>query len=71
MSRYRFEGWIYEDRNGRRVGPITSDELKHAIARGELQRRDRVWKRWSNGEELMLPDIASTVYDNPAPAEPY
>lgn len=70
MGMLTFEGWVYTDRGGRLVGPVSADLLKQAIGAGEVQPADRVWTKWRNRDQLLYPALARDVYGGP-PTTPY
>ena len=47
----RFWGWYYE-RDGRSVGPLTSEDLAGLIESGQLRVRDNVLKAWKDGDRI-------------------
>ena len=67
--KWTFEGWVYVDKAGRMVGPVSDDELKRAMGTGEVGLTDRVWTRWKDGDRLLQPALARDVYQ--PPASPY
>lgn len=50
---WAFAGWYYQ-RNGDRIGPVSTQEIARLVAEGELDPGDDVWKAWRIGEETTL-----------------
>jgi hypothetical protein len=69
-SVWTFEGWVYTDPQGKQVGPVSTDDLKKAIASGQLQHTDRVWTKWKGRNEVLLPTLARRAYDPSPPTPP-
>ena len=61
-SNWILEGWVYVNKAGQLIGPVSDDELKRLIASGEIGFTDRVWMRWKNGNQLSQPALARDVY---------
>jgi hypothetical protein len=62
MLHRKLAGWVYVNAQGRRVGPVSGEELKQALARGEVKPWDRVWMQWEGPEATLTPVIARYVY---------
>lgn len=69
-ANWEFEGWVYNDRDGNMVGPLSTDELRRAIGKGELSHTDRVWTKWRGRNELLLPTWARRAYQEATPTPP-
>lgn len=70
-TRWTFEGWVYTAKNGTVEGPVSTERLKQVIGTGEVQPADRVWRKWSDGDTLLLPALAREVFNPVQPAEPF
>ena len=64
-TKWTCEGWVFVNKAGQMVGPVTGEELKRNIASGEVGFADRVWIRWKNGDRLLQPVLARDVYQPP------
>jgi hypothetical protein len=53
-----FEGWYYK-LDGRAFGPVHTGRLKQLLAAGQIQSRQAVWQRGSNG--LLFVHAATAV----------
>jgi hypothetical protein len=70
-AKWIFEGWVYTTKQGKVEGPIPTDQLKQVMATGEVQPADRVWRRWKDGDTLLLPTLAREVFNAVQPTEPF
>ena len=46
-------GWYYR-LGERKVGPVPRNRIAQLIADGHLQRSEKVWKAWNQGDEFRL-----------------
>jgi GYF domain 2 len=69
--KWTFEGWVYNDRTGRRAGPVPTGQLRELIARGEVQHTQRVWRQWGGIGELLIPTLAKEALTEEQPSSPF
>jgi GYF domain 2 len=70
-GRWAFEGWVYRDGAGRRVGPVSTEQLRQLLARGEVRATDTVWRQWARAGTLLLPALAKEVLHPNQPSKPF